>query len=230
MKKISTTIVAFLFAFCIFGVQANASSAPNQVLEDLSVESSIYDDWQDSIVLSSDTLKLFESDFGIDYWDITYELDKISPQVVNSICADSAKYNYDVVITADKAHIKLKREDIPEGDIDIISSNLTKGNNSISGLSRWNYMQLTGLDIKNYEKIIEVLDDDSFLRVSKIVKSNDGNTFSVMLETTNYIVMPGDTLSEIALKKLTNVDDLLRLNPQITNPDLIFVDEILKIR
>lgn len=222
MKKIST-IVAFLFAFCIFGVQANASSAPNQV--DLSVESSIYDDWQDSIVLSSDTLKLFESDFGIDYWDITYELDKISPQVVNSICADSEKFNYDIAITDNNVHIRFKRTDTPELDVDF-----TTASNSLSGISNWNYMKFTGLDKKNYGEIVESIKLDGFVQLSEIILDDNGETFSVLAETTSYIVCDGDTLSEIAVKKITTVDELLRLNPHITDSNLIYVNDLLKIR
>lgn len=225
MKKISTTIVAFLFAFCIFGVQANASSTPNQVLKALSVESSIYDDWQDSIVLSSDTLKLFESDFGIDYWDITYELDKISPQVVNSICADSEKFNYDIAITDNNVHIRFKRTDTPEADVDS-----TTASNSLSGISNWNYMKFTGLDKKNYGEIVESIKLDGFVQLSEIILDDNGETFSVLAETTSYIVCDGDTLSEIAVKKITTVDELLRLNPHITDSNLIYVNDLLKIR
>lgn len=225
MKKISTTIVAFLFAFCIFGVQANAASASEQMLEHLSVESSVAGDWQDSIVLSSDSLKLFESDFGVDYWDLTYELDKISPQIVSSIWADSEKFNYDVAVTDNNVHVRFKRAETPEADVDSVSAS-----NSLSDLNHWNYMKFTGLDKKNYGEIVESIKLDGFIQLSEIVMDDNGETFSVLAETTTYLVCDGDTLSEIAVKKLSTVDELLRLNPQITDPNLIYVNDLLKIR
>lgn len=44
-----------------------------------------------------------------------------------------------------------------------------------------------------------------------------------------YIVQPGDSLSTIAARYGTTVDELLRLNPDITNPDLILVNQKLAL-
>uniref|UniRef100_UPI0040284CA8 LysM peptidoglycan-binding domain-containing protein n=1 Tax=Lachnospira eligens TaxID=39485 RepID=UPI0040284CA8 len=44
-----------------------------------------------------------------------------------------------------------------------------------------------------------------------------------------YQVRPGDTLSEIAARYNTTVDELVELNG-IDNPDLIYPDTILKIK
>ena len=48
--------------------------------------------------------------------------------------------------------------------------------------------------------------------------------------TITYTVKPGDTLSEIALKYNTTVNNIVSLNPSITNPDLIYPGEIFTIR
>ncbi|MDP9472602.1 MAG: LysM peptidoglycan-binding domain-containing C40 family peptidase [Chloroflexota bacterium] len=42
-----------------------------------------------------------------------------------------------------------------------------------------------------------------------------------------YSVQPGDWLSTIAQRLNISLDELKRLNPQITNPDLIFPDQLL---
>ncbi len=44
-----------------------------------------------------------------------------------------------------------------------------------------------------------------------------------------YTVQPGDTLSAIAYKYGTTVDAILAINPEITNPNLIQVGQIIKI-
>ena len=44
-----------------------------------------------------------------------------------------------------------------------------------------------------------------------------------------YYAQPGDTLRKIAARFSTTVDALLRLNPQITNPNLIYVGQAITI-
>lgn len=44
-----------------------------------------------------------------------------------------------------------------------------------------------------------------------------------------YTVQPGDTLSQIAARYGTTVQMILELNPQITNPDVIQVGQVIKI-
>jgi nucleoid-associated protein YgaU len=44
-----------------------------------------------------------------------------------------------------------------------------------------------------------------------------------------YTVQPGDTLSAIALRFDTTVDELMRLNPQIADPDLIVSGEVIQL-
>jgi LysM repeat protein len=45
----------------------------------------------------------------------------------------------------------------------------------------------------------------------------------------NYIVRPGDTLSEIARKLGTDQEELLRQNPHIRNPDRIFAGDAIRL-
>ena len=45
-----------------------------------------------------------------------------------------------------------------------------------------------------------------------------------------YRVVAGDTLSEIALRAQVPMAQILRLNPQIKNPDRISVGDIYRIR
>lgn len=44
-----------------------------------------------------------------------------------------------------------------------------------------------------------------------------------------YVVQPGDTLSSIAKKYNTTVDAILAINPDIDNPNLIYVGQIIKV-
>lgn len=45
----------------------------------------------------------------------------------------------------------------------------------------------------------------------------------------NYVVKPGESLFEIATKFHTTVEELLRLNPRITNPNIIIPGQIIHI-
>ncbi|MGH3913513.1 MAG: LysM peptidoglycan-binding domain-containing protein [Pseudonocardiaceae bacterium] len=47
--------------------------------------------------------------------------------------------------------------------------------------------------------------------------------------TTTYIVQRGDTLSEIAERFGVTLQNLIRANPQIPNPDLIHPGEVINI-
>jgi N-acetylmuramoyl-L-alanine amidase len=44
----------------------------------------------------------------------------------------------------------------------------------------------------------------------------------------DYTVQPGDSLSQIAVKENVTLTDLIRLNPQIKNPNLIFPNDVIK--
>ena len=44
-----------------------------------------------------------------------------------------------------------------------------------------------------------------------------------------HIVVKGDTLSEIAVHYGTTLKNLLALNPRITNPDLIYIGEVIRV-
>ena len=44
-----------------------------------------------------------------------------------------------------------------------------------------------------------------------------------------YIVKKGDTLSGIAAKHHTTLQALIRLNPQIKNPNLIYVGDAIRL-
>lgn len=44
-----------------------------------------------------------------------------------------------------------------------------------------------------------------------------------------YIVCPGDTLSYLASVNNTTVEEIMRYNPEIKDPDLIYVGQILVI-
>jgi LysM repeat protein len=45
--------------------------------------------------------------------------------------------------------------------------------------------------------------------------------------TKTYTVQPGDTLSRLAVQFNTTTDQILKLNPSIKNPDIIFTGQVL---
>jgi len=47
--------------------------------------------------------------------------------------------------------------------------------------------------------------------------------------TTSYIVQRGDTLRIIANRFGRTVDGLLAVNPKITNPNVIYVGQVIRI-
>ena len=52
---------------------------------------------------------------------------------------------------------------------------------------------------------------------------------NVPLPTTPYTVVPGDTLSQIAQTNHVSVEDMIKVNPQITNPDALQVGQKISI-
>lgn len=58
----------------------------------------------------------------------------------------------------------------------------------------------------------------------------DNVSGGALLNNEFYVVEPGDTLSGIAVKFGTSVKKLLALNPRITNADLIYAGEAIRIR
>jgi LysM repeat protein len=84
----------------------------------------------------------------------------------------------------------------------------------------------------------------SFAQAQVVFTSTDPQSFAVALvplggapprepppcaTCTLYVVQPGDTLGEIAAANNVTLDELLAVNPQITDPDVIFVGETINI-
>ena len=59
--------------------------------------------------------------------------------------------------------------------------------------------------------------------------STDKSTTKQSVQTKDYIVKRGDTMTEIAVKTGQNLQDLIRKNPQIKNPNKIYVGQHIKI-
>ena len=49
-------------------------------------------------------------------------------------------------------------------------------------------------------------------------------------DSNHYLVKKGDTLGDIAARYHTTVNHLMALNPRITNPNLIYAGEVIRIR
>ncbi len=70
--------------------------------------------------------------------------------------------------------------------------------------------------------------EDIFLSDTSSIPNSENETQDFNTQTQDYIVQKGDTLSGIALKFGTTVQELVELN-QIQNPNLIFPGQVLKI-
>jgi LysM repeat protein len=60
------------------------------------------------------------------------------------------------------------------------------------------------------------------LIVSSIAFAQEGNT-------TTYVVQRGDTLYRIAVRNQTTISELMRINPDITNPNLVYFGQTINI-
>ena len=202
MKKIATIIITMVVLFC-GEMEVNAFSPKDLA----TAEQEIKED---------------------EYWDyvIEYEDRNDYDQYVTKISREAQKESCDVVVVPESNLLKIYiKKNKQEGDI---NKQITEMNNRVGGLNRWTIMQLNGLALDK-KKEIEEVEDCNFFSISEI-QSNDLKTFSIQLETYNYYIESGDTLGEIAQKKRTTVEELMRLNPQIKNPDLIFAGRMLKVK
>ncbi|MGE5376220.1 MAG: LysM peptidoglycan-binding domain-containing protein, partial [Bacteroidota bacterium] len=57
-----------------------------------------------------------------------------------------------------------------------------------------------------------------------------GQALNIPAGVVTYVVQRGDTLRIIANKLGTTVDYLLRLNPSIQNPNLIYVGQVINVQ
>lgn len=62
------------------------------------------------------------------------------------------------------------------------------------------------------------------------IKEGNTDVFTLEVAIGKYVIQPGDTLSEIALKFDTSVEKLLEDNNNIANPDLIYAHDYLVIK
>lgn len=62
------------------------------------------------------------------------------------------------------------------------------------------------------------------------IEKENADIFSIEVAVGKYIIQPGDTLSDIALKYDTSVQKLLNDNKNIANPDLIYAYDYLIIK
>lgn len=83
-----------------------------------------------------------------------------------------------------------------------------------------------------YTDIIEIM--SSALKENNIpiywnVKESNTDVFVIESAIRKYIIQPGDTLSQIALNYNTSVEEILKDNKNIVNPDLIYAYDYLII-
>lgn len=172
------------------------------------------------------------------YWD--YIIEKLNmehyEEIVDIISDEMDFYNYDMAVEVlDSSHFQIFIKMTKDGNL-INSKNvedvILTGNNTAHGTNHINLMQISGLDMNDYDNIIKKIEDSIILsyQIVKIKDENSEETFSIILETKDYCIVEGDTLSGIAQRKRTTVEKLMKLNPEITNPDLIYPRRLINIR
>ncbi len=187
-----------------------------------------------SVIFDGAEMKPYEGD----YWDYIIEkLDMMYYEKIVEILSEGMDfYNYDMAVEVlDSSHFQIFIKMTKDGNL-INAKNvedvILAGNNAAHGTNHINLMQISGLDMEDYDNIIKKIEDSIILsyQIIKIKDENSEETFSIMLETNDYCIVEGDTLSGISKRKLTTVEKLLELNPEITDPDLIYPRRLINIR
>ncbi len=109
--------------------------------------------------------------------------------------------------------------------------NIEQADGLVNG--EWDAIELNGLYVRLFDDITEAVEEQGKIdgyQIEEITCSDDGQYFSIKVVPTVYDVKEGDTLSKIAQDKKTTVKELLKLNPEISNPDLIYAGSTLRIK
>ncbi len=110
-------------------------------------------------------------------------------------------------------------------------NNIEQASNLVDG--EWDAIELTGLYVRLFDAITETVEKEGEEKGYQIVEinySDDKQYFSIKVKPTVYHIKKGDTLTKIAKKKGTTVDNLLEMNPEITDPNLIYEGNTLRIK
>ena len=65
--------------------------------------------------------------------------------------------------------------------------------------------------------------------MNKMMENELENVAGGALGDRYYVVLPGDTLSAIAVKHRTTVEKLMSLNPRIKNANMIYAGETIRV-
>ena len=97
----------------------------------------------------------------------------------------------------------------------------------------WEAIEINGLYVRLFNSITEAVRKDGEVKqyqIAEINYSDDNQYFSIRIEPTVYLIKRGDTLTKIAKEKGMTVDKLLKMNPEIVNPNLIYEGSTLRIK
>lgn len=112
-----------------------------------------------------------------------------------------------------------------------VINNIEQANNLVD--NEWDAMEINGLYVRLFDEITEAVKKQgeiSGYEITEINYSDDNQYFSIKVKPTVYHIKWGDTLTKIAKKKGTTIANLLELNPDITDPNLIYAGNTLKIK
>lgn len=237
MKKIVATILVVIMMF--YGIRVNAISPGNFI--GMQEDGGTVIDMDNIYDSALSCLMIPCEDDGYSYWEYFTDLGDVSqvenlPQIIDAICEDALKNHYNVAFkVTDEMHFEMYVKPYEDNELiaqDEISNILVEANNQLYGLNNWNTMVLTNLDARYLDEIIlaiEVDDDLVNYQIEDIKEDNKENRFSVCFKPRVYLIRRGDTLFNIAKKKLTDINMLMELNSQIEDANIIFAGSIIRI-
>lgn len=240
MKK--KTAVATMVVLLVSGVTVNATprlevSVTRSPTEDemllAETEKQASDDKQKDevyVLVGGESEKLLIAECkkaDSDYWEYLFEKDKYDA-IAEEVQQNCANLSYDMAVD-DGLEVYVKFKSKEATNTTNVISDIRNGSNALRG--NWLVMVLNGLKLDESEQILDLIKQDGIEHSYQIcsIASVDGS-LTVSIEATTYQIVEGDTLSEIAEKKWTTVEELVELNPQIADPNLIYCGDFIKLK
>ena len=237
MKKILTTIIlCFSFNFN-FSITAHALSADSLTPKEGEIrESEIYKLSDISIYNGFDYTANILKEYSLNYYENSGEnliwiLDSLNQhQNIQYHVFEKNKSE-----TSNEVEKLIKRID---NKVDIMQIGTLLDNDLLDTVKKSFESNPAKATVEMFIPIDEIDEDDGLYNALKEknipiywnIEKENADMFSIEVAVGKYIIQPGDTLSDIALKYDTSVQKLLNDNKNIANPDLIYAYDYLIIK
>lgn len=236
MKKILTTLIILCFSFN-FSITAHALSADRLTSKEGEIrESEIYKLSDISIYNGFDYTANILKEYSLNYYENSGEnliwiLDSLNQhQNIQYHVFEKNKSE-----TSNEVEKLIKRID---NKVDIMQIGTLLDNDLLDTVKKSFESNPAKATVEMFIPIDEIDEDDGLYNALKEknipiywnIEKENADMFSIEVAVGKYIIQPGDTLSDIALKYDTSVQKLLNDNKNIANPDLIYAYDYLIIK